>query len=75
MPCSGRGDAAAQRKYPGRFWGIGAIPLTDGKIAVEVLDHAVKKCGMLGVNIPSSVGDGARIDDRGSSRSMTGSRN
>lgn len=57
--------AAAARKYPGRFWGIGAIPLTDGKIAVEVLDHAVKKCGLLGVNIPSSVADGARIDDPG----------
>jgi aminocarboxymuconate-semialdehyde decarboxylase len=55
--------AAAQRKHPGRFWGIGAIPLTDGKIALEVLDHAVKKCGLLGVNIPSSVADGARIDD------------
>ena len=70
-PEAGRDDAmfwneeiaAAQRKHPGRFWGIGAIPLTDGKIAVEVLDHAVKKCGLLGVNIPSSVADGARIDD------------
>jgi aminocarboxymuconate-semialdehyde decarboxylase len=55
--------AAAQRKYPGRFWGIGAVPLTDGKIAVEVLDHAVKKCGMFGVNIPGSVANGGRIDD------------
>jgi aminocarboxymuconate-semialdehyde decarboxylase len=54
--------AAAQRKHPGRFWGIGAIPLTDGKIAVEVLDHAVKTCGLFGVNAPSSVGDGGRID-------------
>ena len=54
--------AAAQRKHPGRFYGIGAIPLTDGKIAVEVLDHAVKKCGLFGVNVPGSVGDGGRID-------------
>jgi aminocarboxymuconate-semialdehyde decarboxylase len=55
--------AAAGRKYPGRLFGIGAVPLTDGKIAVEVLDHAVQKCGMLGVNIPSSVGNGGRIDE------------
>jgi aminocarboxymuconate-semialdehyde decarboxylase len=55
--------AEAQRRYPGRFWGIGAVPLTDGKVAVEVLDHAVKDLGLLGVNIPSSVGDGGRIDD------------
>lgn len=55
--------AAAQRKLPGRFWGLGAIPMTDGKIAVEVLDHAIKKCGLFGVNIPGSVGNGGRIDD------------
>lgn len=55
--------AEAQRRHPGRFWGLGAVPLTDGKIAVEVLDHAVKDLGLLGVNIPTSVGDGGRIDD------------
>ena len=30
-----------------------------------MLDHAIKKCGLLGVNIPGSVGDGGRIDDAG----------
>jgi len=55
--------AGAQRKHPGRFFGIGVIPMTDGKIAVEVLDHAIKTCGLLGINIPGSVGDGGRIDE------------
>jgi aminocarboxymuconate-semialdehyde decarboxylase len=72
-PEAGRDDAmlwneeiaAAQRKHPGRFFGIGAIPLTDGRIAVEVLDHAVRKLGLFGVNIPSSVGNGGRIDHEG----------
>lgn len=55
--------AAGQRKYPGRFWGIGAVPMTDPKIAVEVLEHAIQKCGLIGVNVPGSIGDGGRIDD------------
>jgi aminocarboxymuconate-semialdehyde decarboxylase len=55
--------AAAERKYPGRFHGIGAVPLTDVKHAIDVLDHAVTTCGMYGVNIPGSVGNGGRIDD------------
>lgn len=55
--------AAAQRKYPGRFWGSAAVPLSDTKIAIEVLDHAVEKLGLIGVNIPGSIGNGGRIDD------------
>jgi aminocarboxymuconate-semialdehyde decarboxylase len=55
--------AAAQRKYPGRFWGSAAVPLTDTRIAIEVLDHAVEKLGLIGVNIPGSIGAGGRIDD------------
>jgi aminocarboxymuconate-semialdehyde decarboxylase len=55
--------AAAQRKYPGRFWGSAAVPLTDTQVAIEVLDHAVEKLGLIGVNIPGSIGNGGRIDD------------
>ncbi len=54
--------AAAQRKYPGRLWASAAVPLVDTKIAIEVLDHAVNKLGLMGVNIPGSVGADARID-------------
>lgn len=54
--------AAAQRKYPGRFWGTAAIPLVDTRTAIEVLDHAVNDLGLVGANLPGSVGTDARID-------------
>ncbi len=54
--------AWAQRKYPGRFWGSAAIPLADTKIAMDVLDDAVNRLGLMGVNMPGSIGADARID-------------
>ncbi len=54
--------AAAQRKYPGRVWASAAVPLTDTTIAIEVLDHAIRKLGLMGVNIPGSIGRDTRID-------------
>lgn len=54
--------AGAQRKFPGRFWGTAAIPLVDTKTAIEVLDHAVNELGLIGVNLPGSVGTDPRID-------------
>ena len=54
--------AGAQRKYPGRVWASAAVPLTDTKIAIEVLDHAINKLGLMGVNIPGSIGRDTRID-------------
>lgn len=54
--------AGAQRQYPNRLWASAAIPLTDTQIAIEVLNHAVEKLGLMGVNIPGSVGDDPRID-------------
>ena len=54
--------AAAQRKYPGRFWGTAAVPLKDTKTAIEVLDHAINTLGLYGANLPGSVGTDARID-------------
>ena len=54
--------AGAQRKYPGRVWASAAVPLTDTKIAIDVLDHAVNKLGLMGVNIPGSIGRDTRID-------------
>ena len=38
------------------------MPLRDARVAIEVLDHAVQKLGLIGVNIPGSVGNGGRID-------------
>lgn len=51
-----------QRKHAGRFWGTAAVPLVDTATAVEVLDHAILKLGLVGANLPSSVGSDARID-------------
>jgi aminocarboxymuconate-semialdehyde decarboxylase len=54
--------AGAQRKYPGRLWASAAVPLQDTKIAIDVLDHAVNKLGLMGANLPGSVGSDPRID-------------
>ena len=54
--------AGAQKKYPGRVWASAAVPLVDTKVAIEVLDHAINKLGLMGANLPGSVGSDARID-------------
>jgi aminocarboxymuconate-semialdehyde decarboxylase len=54
--------AGAQRKYPGRLWASAAVPLLDTRIAIEVLDHAINKLGLMGANLPGSVGSDPRID-------------
>jgi aminocarboxymuconate-semialdehyde decarboxylase len=54
--------AGTQRKYPGRVWASAAVPLTDTRTAIDVLDHAVLKLGLMGVNIPGSIGRDTRID-------------
>jgi aminocarboxymuconate-semialdehyde decarboxylase len=54
--------AAAQRKYPGRLWASAAVPLQDTSTAIEVLDHAVNRLGLMGANLPGSVGSDPRID-------------
>ena len=54
--------AGAQRRYPGRLWASAAVPLVDTRIAIEVLDDAVSRLGLMGVNLPGSIGSDARID-------------
>jgi aminocarboxymuconate-semialdehyde decarboxylase len=54
--------AAAQRRYPGRFFGTAAIPLAETGIALEVLEDAVGRLGLIGANLPGSVGQDPRID-------------
>ncbi|HEX3970291.1 MAG TPA: amidohydrolase family protein [Stellaceae bacterium] len=54
--------AKAQQTHPGRVWASAAVPLVDTQIAIDVVDHAINKLGLMGVNLPSSVGDDARID-------------
>jgi aminocarboxymuconate-semialdehyde decarboxylase len=54
--------AGAQKKYPGRLWASAAVPLQDARTAIEVVDDAVNRLGLMGVNLPGSVGEDARID-------------
>ena len=54
--------ASAQRRYPGRIWASAAIPMQDTRIAMEVLEDAAGRLGLMGVNIPGSIGKDARID-------------
>src|ERR1043166_2275024 len=54
--------AGAQKKYPGRVWASAAIPLVDTRIALDVLDDAVNRLGLMGVNMPGSIGPDQRID-------------
>lgn len=52
----------AQREHVGRLWGTAAIPLRDTAIALEVLENAISKHHLVGVNVPGSVGDDPNID-------------
>ena len=54
--------AGAQRRYPGRVWASAAVPLVDARVAVEVLDDAVNRLGLMGANLPGSIGSDPRID-------------
>lgn len=54
--------AGAQRKYPGRLWASAVLPLVDTRIALEVLEDAVTRLGLMGVNLPGSIGSHENID-------------
>ena len=54
--------AGAQRRHPDRLWASAAVPLTDSGVAIDVLDHAIHNLGLMGVNLPGSVGSDPRID-------------
>lgn len=54
--------ADAQRRHPGRLWATAAIPLVRAESAMQVLEYAINGLGLVGANLPSSVGDDPRID-------------
>src|SRR2546430_4286134 len=54
--------AGAQRKYPGRVWASAAVPLRDTKIAIDVLDDAVGRPGLMGGNLPGGGGRDPHIE-------------
>ena len=55
-------------------WASAAVPLTDTRVAIDVVDDAVNRLGLMGVNLPGSIGSDARIDADASSRSMPASK-
>jgi aminocarboxymuconate-semialdehyde decarboxylase len=54
--------AGAQRRHPGRLWATAAVPFVNTEVAVEVFEHAINDLGLVGANLPSSIGDDPRID-------------
>lgn len=54
--------AGAQRRHPGRVWATAAVPLARAETAIEVLEHAIGTLGLVGANVPSSIGDDPHID-------------
>ena len=54
--------AWAQGKHAGHLWASGVVPLQDTQIAIDELDRMVNKLGLIGVNIPGSIGKTGRID-------------
>jgi aminocarboxymuconate-semialdehyde decarboxylase len=49
--------AAAQRRFPGRFYGTAYVPLLDTEETLRVVDHAVKELGLKAVNLPAATGE------------------
>lgn len=54
--------AWAQRQHPGRLWASAALPLADTGTAMDVLEDAVGRLGLMGVNLPGSIGSTENID-------------
>ena len=51
-----------QRKYAGRVLSTGCVPLTKTEYAIEVMEDAIRRLGLVGIDLPGSVGNDARID-------------
>jgi aminocarboxymuconate-semialdehyde decarboxylase len=54
--------AKAQSQNPGRFYGTAAVPLNDTREALALVDHAIQKLDLRGINLPAATGDGESID-------------
>ena len=55
--------AGAQKRFPGRLWASGVVPLQDTALALEELERCIGKLGLMGVNVPGSIGMSGRIDE------------
>ncbi len=54
--------AGAQKRHAGHLWASAVVPMQDTRAAIDELERAVTKLGLMGVNIPGSIGRTGRID-------------
>jgi aminocarboxymuconate-semialdehyde decarboxylase len=54
--------AGAQQRHAGRLWASAVVPLQDTRLAIDELERAMGPLGLVGVNIPGSIGPRGRID-------------
>ncbi len=54
--------SGAQKKHAGHLWASAVVPMQDTKAALDELERAVTGLGLMGVNIPGSIGRAGRID-------------
>jgi aminocarboxymuconate-semialdehyde decarboxylase len=56
--------AGVVREFPGRFVGLGTVPMQSPGMAVKELERCVRELGMAGIQIGTNV-NGANLDDDG----------
>ena len=54
--------AAVQKMHAGHLWATAVVPMQDTKLAIDELERAINKLGLIGVNVPGSIGQAGRID-------------
>jgi aminocarboxymuconate-semialdehyde decarboxylase len=54
--------AGAQHRHAGRLWASALIPMQDPRAAMDELERATAKLGLMGVNVPGTIGRDGRID-------------
>src|SRR5260221_13619731 len=52
----------AQARLLWGFWALGVVQLQDTQVRIDQLDRMVQKLGLIGVNIPSTIGRDNHID-------------
>ena len=55
--------AGAQKRHPNRLWASAAVPFSDTSTALDVMEHAIRDQGLIGVNLAGQVSDTKTIDD------------
>lgn len=54
--------ANVQSKHAGHLWASAVVPMQDTKLAIDELERSINELGLIGVNIPGTIGARGRID-------------